>query len=276
MSQVPLSPPVASSSRDALRMLNGFVLRRDGVEVLVTAGCQRLVALLAVNGPTGRAVAAGTLWPDVPDERASGNLRTSLWRLNQQWPGLVQTDEQSLSLTRQIALDTVELTTRARAVADLSAGLEPAETYCGLIDAGELLPGWYEDWVILARERLRLLRLHALELLSARLLGAGQVVWAMESAMASVRAEPLRESAHYAVLAVHVACGNADEARRYFAQVSLVLRAELDVEPSDALRLLAQQAGRQAETGVPAQRRRVAPTSETGGVGAVSLNVAPT
>ena len=45
-----------------------------------------------------------------------------------------------------------------------------------LIDAGELLPGRYEDWVILARERLRLLRLHALELLSQRLLSEGQVV----------------------------------------------------------------------------------------------------
>jgi DNA-binding SARP family transcriptional activator len=262
MSQVPLASP----PDDSLRMLNGFVLRRGGAEVLVTAGCQRLVALLAVNGPTGRAVTAGTLWPDVPDDRASGNLRTSLWRLNQLWPGLVQSDEQSLSLTRQITLDTVELTTRARAVADTSAGLGPAETYCGLIDAGELLPGWYEDWVILARERFRLLRLHALELLSERLLREGQVVWAMESAMASVRAEPLRESAHYAVLSVHVACGNADEARRYYAQVSRVLRAELGVEPSDALRRLAQQAQRPAVTGVPEQRRRVRATIETAGV----------
>jgi DNA-binding SARP family transcriptional activator len=257
MSQVlaPMSQVLAPTSpaADSLRLLNGFVLSRAGTEVVVTSGCQRLVALLAVNGPSGRTVTAGTLWPDVPDARASGNLRTSLWRLNRQWPGLVQCDEQSLSLTRQISLDTVELTLRARAVADMSAALEPGERYCALIDAGELLPGWYDDWVILARERLRLLRLHALELLSERLLRAGQVVWAMESAMASVRAEPLRESAHHAVLAVHVACGNADEARRYYDQVSRMLRAELDVEPSERLRRLALQAARR-RPGVPQQR----------------------
>lgn len=252
------APAAAGPTVDSLRLLNGFVLSRSGAEVVVTSGCQRLVALLAVNGPSGRTVTAGTLWPDVPDARASGNLRTSLWRLNRQWPGLVHCDEQSLSLTPEISLDTVDLTTQARAVADMSSGLQPAQRYSGLIDAGELLPGWYEDWVILARERLRLLRLHALELLSERLLREGQVVWAMESAMASVRSEPLRESAHYAVLAVHVACGNADEARRYFDQVRRMLWAELGVEPSDGLRRLARQAGTppaQPSAGVPQQRR---------------------
>lgn len=263
-------PPTVSPSSDTLQLLNGFALRRQGADVLVAAGCQRLVALLAVNGPTGRVVTAGTLWPDVPDERASGNLRTSLWRLNRQWPGLVQCDEQTLSLTPHVSLDIEQLTRRARGVANPSGALEPAERYSVLVDAGELLPGWYEDWVILARERFRLLRLHALELLSERLLQAGQVVWAMEAAMAAVRAEPLRESAHHAVLAIHVACGNADEARRYFAQVSRVLQAELGVEPSAGLRRLAGRAdepsgpaGRDApdRPDVPEQRRRSVPTA---------------
>jgi DNA-binding SARP family transcriptional activator len=252
MSQA-LAPEV--STVDSLRLLNGFLLSRSGTEVVVTSGCQRLVALLAVQGPCGRTVTAGTLWPDVPDARASGNLRTSLWRLNRQWPGLVHCSEQTLSLTPEINLDTVGLTTQARAVADMTADLESGECYSGLIDAGELLPGWYEDWVILARERLRLLRLHALELLSERLLRQGQVMWAMESAMASVRSEPLRESAHHAVLAVHLACGNSDEARRYFEQVRRLLWSELGVEPSDDLCRLAQQAGRQGPT-LPDQCRR--------------------
>lgn len=261
MSQPLTEPPPG----DSLQLLNGFVLRRQGIEVLVAAGCQRLVALLAVNGPTGRVVTAGTLWPDVPDERASGNLRTALWRLNRHWPGLVHCDEQSLSLTPQVSLDVEQLTCRARGVASGSSTLEPAERYSVLVDAGELLPGWYEDWVILARERFRLLRLHALELLSDRLLHAGQMVWAMEAAMAAVRAEPLRESAHHAVLAIHVACGNADEARRYFEQVSRVLQAELGVGPSVGLRRLAARAGEASAPGgrgneVPEQQRRTLPT----------------
>ena len=40
-------------------------------------------------------------------------------------------------------------------------------------DAMELLPGWYDDWVIFERERIRQQLLHALEILSRRLVSRG-------------------------------------------------------------------------------------------------------
>jgi DNA-binding SARP family transcriptional activator len=242
MVEVPLSAQpgqLPTPAVNALRLLSGFRLTRSGAEIAIPSGCQRLVALLAVNGYSSRTVAAGTLWPDVPDDRASGNLRTSLWRVNRQWPGLIEVDEHGMELSGDVHLDTDELTLRARAVADPAQPLAPDSTHAALVDGGDLLPGWYEDWVILQRERLRLLRLHALEQLSGRLLSAGQYVWAMEAAMAAVRAEPLRESAQRAVIAVHIANGNAAEARRHFAALVRLLRAELGVEPSPQLRALA-------------------------------------
>lgn len=247
-------PSAGSSGTGALQLLSGFALTRSGADVLVSAGCQRLVALLAVNGVSSRAATAGLLWPDVPDSRAGGNLRSSLWRINRAWPGLVTSDEQSLSLSRAVVVDADRLAGRARSVADASSPLGSAGDYTELVDAGELLPGWYDDWVIVARERLRLLRLHALELLSERLLQAGQLVWAMEAAMATVRDEPLRESGHRAVLAVHVASGNVHEARRYCARLTAMLRSELGVEPSASLRLLAQQLEVGRDPQVPEQR----------------------
>ena len=39
---------------------------------------------------------------------------------------------------------------------------------------GELLPSWYDDWVLLERERLRQLRMHAWEALSEKLVRAGR------------------------------------------------------------------------------------------------------
>jgi DNA-binding SARP family transcriptional activator len=245
MTQIPVAVPPTD---DALRLLSGFVLIRSGCEVVTTSGCQRLVAFLAMNGPAGRTVTAGMLWPEVPEVRASGNLRTCLWRLNQLWPELVHCDERTLSLSPELHLDVHDLTTLARAVAGPGFEAESGERYCAIIDAGELLPGWYDDWVVLARERLRLLRLNALELLSSRLLRAGQVVWAMESALASARAEPLRESAHHAVLAVHVASGNVSEVRRYYRYVHHLLRTELGVEPGESIRRLAWQAERRDGT----------------------------
>lgn len=246
---------------DALRLLGRFRLTRSCTEVLIPSGCQRLVALLALSGAVSRPVAAGTLWPDVPDERASGNLRTSLWRLNRQWPGLVQVDDHGLALSAAVQLDTADLTANARAVTDPARGVSPAATYTALVDCGDLLPGWYEDWVILQRERLRLLRLHALEHLSGRLLAAGEYVWAIEAAMAAVRAEPLRESAHRAVIAVHLADGNAAEAHRHYASLVRLLRDELGVGPSSQLQSLANSLSTAA---VATLGRPISPDDQTG------------
>src|SRR5437867_4028183 len=58
----------------------------------------------------------------------------------------------------------------------------------------DLLPDWYDDWVALERERLRQLRVHALEQLCDRLLVAERFGEATEAALAASRTEPLRES----------------------------------------------------------------------------------
>jgi DNA-binding SARP family transcriptional activator len=66
-----------------------------------------------------------------------------------------------------------------------------------------LFPGWYDDWVLLERERLRRLRLHALEVLADKLVREGRYGEAVQATYAAVRTEPLRESAHRAVVRVH-------------------------------------------------------------------------
>jgi DNA-binding SARP family transcriptional activator len=98
--------------------------------------------------------------------------------------------------------------------------------------ADDLLVGWYDDWVLLERERLRQLRLHALEVLSGQLLAAGNGPAAVEAALAAVAVEPLRESAHRAVIRAHLAEGNRAEALRQRDQLRHLLRLELGVKPS--------------------------------------------
>src|SRR5262249_60061646 len=73
---------------------------------------------------------------------------------------------------------------------------------------GELLPDWYEDWVLFERERFRQLALHALEALAERQLLAGRLRQALASALAAVRGEALRGSADRVVIRVHLARGN--------------------------------------------------------------------
>jgi hypothetical protein len=61
--------------------------------------------------------------------------------------------------------------------------------------SADLLPDWYDDWVLLEAEDWRQLRLHALEALAGRLIALGCWGEAANAAGAAVRAEPLRESA---------------------------------------------------------------------------------
>jgi DNA-binding SARP family transcriptional activator len=87
-----------------------------------------------------------------------------------------------------------------------------------------------------AREQYHQLRLNALEAMCERLTAARQYGFAVSAGLAVVRAEPLRESAHEALVKVHLAAGNRCEALRQFDRCKALLRTELGVEPSPALR----------------------------------------
>ena len=98
--------------------------------------------------------------------------------------------------------------------------------------SGELLPDWYDDWVILERERLREVRVRALEALCDRLTASGVYHRAGEAALAAIRGDPLRESAHRCLIRVHLAEGNDAEAIRCYRLFRKLLLEKLSLEPS--------------------------------------------
>ena len=102
--------------------------------------------------------------------------------------------------------------------------------------AADLLPEWPDDWVSAERERFHQLRLHALEAMCARLTALGCHGEAVDAGLAAVRADPLRESAHHAVISAHLAAGNRSEAIRQYGRCRHVLLRELGLEPSESLR----------------------------------------
>jgi DNA-binding SARP family transcriptional activator len=195
-------------------------------------GVQRLVAHLCLSGRPPRSTVAGQLWPEVSEEHAHGSLRSALWRLQKAAPGLVTVTAGQLSLADGVRVDVRELDDWVRRVRDPRSGVEDV----GLPDAGllgELLPGWYDDWVMLERERVRQVRMHALEQVAVRLAGAGRHGDALQAAYAAVRAEPLRESAHRTVVRVHLAEGNVAEALRVYEQFRTLLADEIGARPSE-------------------------------------------
>lgn len=216
-----------------LEMLDGFRLEVDGARVDPLASAQRLLAFLALGGPVARVVAAGTLWGDVPDEHALGSLRTTIWRCNRTVQGLVAVERSQLALADFVRVDVTELVDGAALVLDGHDGDEHVSF--STVRRGELLPGWYEDWVIFERERLRHLRLHGLEAAARHFAARGRYAASLEFALEAVRCEPLRESAHRAVILVHLAENNVVEALREYERFRKLLVDQVGIEPSEHL-----------------------------------------
>jgi DNA-binding SARP family transcriptional activator len=101
--------------------------------------------------------------------------------------------------------------------------------------SADLLPDWYDDWVLIEAEGWRQLRLHALEALAGRLIAVGRCGEAVGAAGAAVRADPLRESASAALIQAHLAHGNQAEAVREFTRYRTLLATELGLAPTPRL-----------------------------------------
>jgi DNA-binding SARP family transcriptional activator len=222
--------------RDSTRLvlLDGFDLRLDGQQALIPMGAQRLLAFLSLHErPLLRTYVAGALWTDSSERHAGASLRTALWQLGRLGRHLVEASKSHLRLSVSVAVDLREVMATAwrlvRPVVPEGGGIDAA------IFSHDLLPDWYEDWVVLERERFRQLRLHALEALCRWLSLVGRHADAVQAGLVAVSGEPLRETAHRTLIEAHLAEGNLVEARRQYEWFRRLLIQELGAEPSDGL-----------------------------------------
>jgi DNA-binding SARP family transcriptional activator len=218
-----------------LALLKGFELTDDGERVAVPLSSQRLMAFLALNQrPLPRVYVAGTLWTDSSDEHSSGSLRSALWRLQRPGYKLLEVNGDHICLARQVEVDVRKVELVARRLMDGREAVTTDDVHtmtCG----GELLPGWYDDWILVERERIRQLRLHALETMCMRLVQQQRLAEAILAGLSAVEGEPLRESAHRTLIKAYLAEGNCAEAVRQFRCYRELLHKELALEPSTEL-----------------------------------------
>ena len=201
---------------------------------------------------------------DVPSDRACANLRASIWRMPLTCRMMTDLSSQHIRLAAGVTVDFLGAVELARRLIDRSAR-------CDENDLGEraraelsseLLPAYYDDWVLVERERFHQLRLHALEALCERLTASGRYGEAIDAGLAAVCAEPLRESSHRVLIKAHLAEGNHAEARRQYELYRQVMRDELGVEPSRSLRDQMTQAGTACSTATTVRSARLASTGE--------------
>lgn len=214
-----------------LYLLDGFRLACDGELVHLPSSSQRLVAFLALRGrPTSRARVAFTLWADFGEERALASLRSALWRLRRVGHPVVVSADHALGLAPTVRVDFHDGLRIAIAILDGDGEAPPAVV--GDLPAGELLPDWYDEWVLVERERFNELRVHALELLCERNVHVGRIGQAIDAGLAAVRAEPLRESTHRALISAYLAEGNHAEALAHYRRFAQRLRDQVGLRPS--------------------------------------------
>jgi DNA-binding SARP family transcriptional activator len=222
-----------------VHLLGGLYVTQSGHRIEVPEGCKRLLAFLALRrGRVERCHAAGTLWSSVDDRRAAGNLRSALWRLRCAEIDVLEADKRSVGLRPGVVVDVLEVAEWAARLIAQRPLPEDLSLILPFADALDLLPGCYDDWAILERERMRQRLLHALEALSRAMTAMGRYGEAVDAAMTAISVEPLRESAQRALLEAHMAESNLSEARRDFLTYRNLVRSELGVEPSVELAAL--------------------------------------
>jgi len=219
-----------------ISLLGAFGLSVGGRSVdPLAVGSQRLLAFLALHDRSvARIAMAGAMWPDASDEKAGLSLRSALSRLDPATRDAILSASPGLSLAEAVGVDLRDGQALARRllqtdVATREADLSPAAV--ALLSL-ELLPDWYDDWVVAEVEDWRQLRMSALEAQAALLADAGRLADAAGAARAAMKVEPLRESAHASLIRVHLASGNQSEALRVYDRYRTLLLTLLELEPS--------------------------------------------
>ncbi|MGD8806496.1 MAG: DUF2791 family P-loop domain-containing protein, partial [Chloroflexota bacterium] len=209
-----------------------FSLKLDGEPVdLASRQLQKLLSYLALNaGKTiPRAALAGTLWLDSPERTARRNLRQYLWRLRRAIGDetlLTTRDTVAFNATIDYWLD-VEVLEQSPADGDTGDLIEAVSVY-----RGELLPGFYDDWLLVERDRLQAIfeqRMQALlEKLTAEARWTDLVTWAEHWIAHAYAPEP----AYRALMTAAAALGDLAGVARHYQRCQEALREDLGVAPS--------------------------------------------
>jgi DNA-binding SARP family transcriptional activator len=184
-------------------------------------------------------------WPDATPEAARNNLHVAVHRLRRALrtagdvPVVIIDDGvYRLHPGLQLWVDVDEFDHHVRggrqfeAAGDLAGALSEYELATALYQGDFLAGDRYEEWPILARERLRLAWLDTVERLSRLYFSQGRYASCATLCQRTVECDPCREDAHRRLMRSYSRQGQLQLAVRQYRICVEALRTELGVKPS--------------------------------------------
>lgn len=236
-----------------VRLLGQFDVRADGSRIVIPsrAGQSLFAYLILTAGQMHRREKlAGVFWPDSSEELARRYLRNELWRIRkavQQQPTggeYLIADEYALGFNplAEFWLDAAALAASANDLDSLTSTLA--------LYQGELLPGFYEDWILLERERLYALFENKMQALLTQLIQAARWSSVLEWCEKWIALGQTPEAAYRGLLVAYAATGNRQQVVATYERCRTALEREVGVEPSEETRGLYEEIMR----GIPVTR----------------------
>lgn len=239
-------------ARLSVQMLGGFQIEYEGREVsaLRSGRLTLLLSYLALHAdtPISRKLLAFTFWADTTEEQARTNLRNLFHHIRKAFPefdSFFEIKGQSIQLRSDatIRLDVTEFKSALEGAKNANDKSEQMESLKRAVSfyRGELLPGYYEEWILAYREEIHQSHLAALSQLAKMLEDLRQYDEAIEITSRIIRSEPLNEMAYHHAMRLHALNDNRAGALQIYHTCSKVLMRELGVGPSPGIMRLHEQ-----------------------------------
>src|SRR5215216_5196218 len=225
-----------------IRLLGQFDIRMAGKRVMIpTRIGQSLLAYLVLTAGTShrREKLAGTFWPDTTEESARKNLRQELWRIRKaistqqtSVEDYLLADEITLKFNREAKywLDVAQM---ERPDLDLQSLIANLSLY-----QGELLPGFYDEWIALERERVQAVFDARAEQLLEQLITAEHWIAVQEWGERWLTLNGAREPAYRALMSASNARGDMARVSSLYKRCIDELMDQVGAEPSAETRSL--------------------------------------
>ncbi len=231
-----------------------------------------LLSCLVVRAPhpVPREELLALLWPEETSDTARNRLRVLLSNLRRSLEPSDPASDSVLVIERHAVRlassafssdyhDFLEAIRAARTADEIEAILLLEKAIS--LYQGELLVGFYDEWILTERRRMAEIRYQALRDLVQRLTKSDRPRDAIEYARQAVAAEPMDEEAHCDLMRLYDTLDQPSAGLRQYEQLKRLLWEELQAQPSELTRQLAAQIEVNLGHGMAQTRRSVRPVA---------------